>query len=150
MPVLSNIPSNSVQIFNYPDGTYEGTFSNGLRHGHGTFHCRRCGHVYVGSWANDKPNGPGVASYPNGTRYQGNWKDGMKNGYGTYQCGECGHVYVGNFMNDLMNGQGVFTWKEGWRYEGSFLNGTKHGSGAMVYPNGVVIAGNWFNDAFMG
>ncbi|CAF4576671.1 unnamed protein product [Rotaria socialis] len=146
---LSYVAPNSIQIVNYPDGRYEGTFQNGLRQGHGSFDCNNCGHKYVGSWVNDKPNGQGVSVWPNGSRYDGNWKDGLKDGYGTFHCGDCGHIYVGNFIKDLMHGHGIFTSREGWQYQGSWMNDKKHGWGTMTFANGMVTSGNWFNDTYM-
>ncbi|CAF2029929.1 unnamed protein product [Rotaria magnacalcarata] len=135
---LSYVGPNSIQMVNYPDCRYEGTFQNGLRHGHGNFDCNKCGHKYVGSWVNDKPNGQGVSVWPNGSRYEGFWKDGLKDGYGTFNCGDSGHIYVGNFINDLMHGQGVFTSREGWQYQGSWMNDKKHGWGIMTFVNGMI------------
>lgn len=38
--------------------------------------------VYIGMWKNDKFNGKGTLSKPNGEWYVGMWKDGKKQGVG--------------------------------------------------------------------
>ena len=39
--------------------------------------------VYKGEWKNEKPNGLGVMTYPDGHKYVGEWKNGKYNGQGT-------------------------------------------------------------------
>ena len=40
--------------------------------------------VYKGEWKNEKPNGLGVMTYPDGQKYVGRWKDDKRNGQGTF------------------------------------------------------------------
>jgi len=35
------------------------------------------GSSYVGSWANDQPQGLGEMTYSSGMKYNGNWENGM-------------------------------------------------------------------------
>ena len=60
----------------YPDGDYYiGDFKDGVKHGNGEYHYST-GTVYNGQWENnDKSNGYGTMTYPDGTKKTGKWKD---------------------------------------------------------------------------
>ena len=52
--------------------------------------------VYKGEWKNEKLNGLGVMTYPDGHKYVGEWKNGKYNGQGTSTYPD-GGKYVGKF-----------------------------------------------------
>jgi len=125
--------------------------------------------VYKGEWKNEKPNGLGVMTYPDGHKYVGEWKNGKYNGQGTYTWSN-GNKYVGEFKDGKQNGRGTFTWGKGewegdmyvgeWKdgnqhgqgtyndlvggkYVGKWGNGVKHGQGTYTLPNGSKFVGQW-------
>jgi len=55
--------------------------------------------VYKGEWKNEKLNGLGVITFPDGGKYEGEWKGGKKNGQGTFTYYD-GDKYVGEFKDD--------------------------------------------------
>jgi len=59
---------------------------------------------YVGNWINDKINGPGVVTWPNGDRYEGNFIDGDMNGNGIFYYAD-GKKYVGNLVKRKLDKQ---------------------------------------------
>ena len=79
---------------------------------------------YVGEWKDDKMNGQGTLTEPNGVKYIGEWKD------------------------DKMNGQGTEIYSDGDKYVGEWKDGKKHGRG-IIYSydtNEVKSEVVWQND----
>ena len=74
--------------------------------------------VYKGEWKNEKLNGLGVMTYPDGHKYVGEWKNGK------------------------VHGQGEFTWSNGDKYEGEWKKGEKHGQGTVTFSGG----GKWIGE----
>ena len=66
--------------------TFEGTFVDGKRHGHGVFHA------------------------PSGVSYDGMFKHGLKSGRGRVQ-NVNGSYYIGNFKNNRIEGSGLLQLK---------------------------------------
>jgi ABC-type dipeptide/oligopeptide/nickel transport system ATPase component len=60
---------------------YDGSFSNGLRHGHGRYRWSG-GSTYSGEWKEGKIHGFGVYDWPGGSHFEGNWEAGLRAGYG--------------------------------------------------------------------
>ena len=127
---------------------------------------------YVGDITNDKPNGQGTETSPEGEKYEGEWKDGKKdgqgkfiqvdgskyvgewingerNGYGTHTSSN-GTKYVGKWKNGKKNGQGIFTSSGGSKYVGEFRNDKRNGYGTFTWPDGGKYEGKWNNGVFHG
>ena len=83
------------------------------------------GGTYIGELLNDKPNGQGTLTLPNGSTYSGFWKEGKP------------------------NGKGKLKKSDGRKYEGDFLNGKRHGLGKFSYPDGRQFEGEWGNGKFI-
>jgi len=100
------------------------------------------GHKYVGEWKNGKYNGQGTSTYPDGGKYVGKFKDGKKNGQGTYTHPD-GQKYVGRWKDDKRNGQGTFTYPDGQKYVGRWKDDKRNGQGTFTYPDGQKYVGGW-------
>ena len=128
---------------------------------------------YEGEWRDDFPQGPGVMTWPDGTRYEGTvdhvgrpvrgvltmpdgtryesdyWSEGtlIFAIHGQYGRGVIvdldGTIEAGLFLGGTLHGQGVMTWPDGRRYEGEFREGRLHGQGVMTWPDGARIEGEW-------
>ena len=60
-------------MYTYINGdTYEGEWSNNLRHGQGTYTYAESGAKYVGGWVNGRREGVGELIFPN-YKYKGNF-----------------------------------------------------------------------------
>ena len=77
---------------------------------------------YVGEWGNDKINGPGTYTFPDGEKYEGRWKDGQYHGQGTLTLPDGGEL-VGEFRVD--EPWNVTEYKKGGNIIGKFVNGVK-------------------------
>ena len=98
--------------------------------------------VYKGEWKNEKLNGLGVMTYPDGHKYVGEWKNGKYNGQGTFSWSN-GNKYVGEFKDGKQNGRGTFTSPDGIKYEGEFKDGERNGQGTYTFPSGGKYVGEW-------
>lgn len=74
LSACSSIPAAGT--YQFPNGEYVGSFSNGLPHGQGTFYFSD-GSKYVGHWANGRQNGEGVFTDSDGAYTNGIWEDGV-------------------------------------------------------------------------
>ena len=92
---------------------------------------------FVGIHKDDKRNGQGTFTYPDGGKYVGNWKDGKEHGQGTLTWFN-GDKYVGEWKDGKENGQGTTFLSDGGKYVGSFWNG-KVFTGTRTDKNGKVI-----------
>ena len=101
--------------------------------------------VYKGEWKNEKPNGLGVMTYPDGQKYVGRWKDDKRNGQGTFTYPD-GGKYVGRWKDDKRNGQGTLTYPNGREYEGVFKSGERNGQGTLIFPDGIKFVGEFRED----
>lgn len=81
----------------FSNGTYEGEFMSGQKHGTGKFTFRD-GSSYEGSWYYNLMQGFGVLTYPNGDTYSGYFMNGLKHGWGKYTSGCC--YYSGYWADD--------------------------------------------------
>ena len=69
-------------------------------------------------WKNNKMNGKGIFSWPDGRRYEGDYKDDKKDGYGEFEWNE-GKKFKGNWKNGKQHGEGYLysvknnTWRKG-------------------------------------
>ncbi|SMN01183.1 putative phosphatidylinositol-4-phosphate 5-kinase [uncultured Candidatus Thioglobus sp.] len=139
----NNLP-NGYGSIDYDNGTFEGNWKNGKRHGQGVY-AWASGDRYEGNWKNDKKHGQGVFTWASGSRYEGNWKNDKQHGQGVYAWAS-GDRYEGNWKNDKQHGQGVYAWASGDRYEGNHKNSKQHGQGTYYYSDGDTKSGNWVND----
>ena len=104
------------------NGTYTGTFKNGLKHGKGKY------------------------TWKNGGVYEGDWINGEKTGKGKRTWKESGNVYEGDFLNGEKTGKGKYTYKNGDVYEGDFVNLSYTGKGKFTWRNGDVFMGDFNKD----
>ena len=105
--LASDLPNCPLAIFTW-DNCYGATDDEG-------------GGKYEGEWQNDRYNGQGIYTFPDGSLYYGNFKDDLFNGQGTFYWPD-GDSYVGEFKHDKFNGIGTFTWADGSQ-EGLWSNG---------------------------
>ena len=106
---------------------YEGEFSEGLKHGEGTYVWEN-GDRYQGHFANDRPDGRGRYQFANGDAYEGEVKTGVIVGRGTYVT-KSGDVIEGSFANGKPHGVGLYRFASGDRYEGEIDQGRLQGRG---------------------
>ncbi len=62
----------------------------------------------------DKREGYGIETHPDGRRYEGTFKNNLRDGYGK-QWLSSGFRYEGGFKQDLCSGQGVLYWPGGYK-----------------------------------
>ena len=62
------------------------------------------GSSYEGDFTNNRPNGMGKMTYPDGNKtvYEGKFHNGLPNGYGTYTLPNGGASYTGQFKDISM------------------------------------------------
>ena len=78
--------------------------------------------VYKGEWKNEKLNGLGVMTYPDGHKYVGEWKNGKRNGQGTFTFPN-GNKGIGEFReNKPWN---ITEYDKYGNIIGKFVNGVK-------------------------
>jgi len=121
-----------------------GYWKDNKRNGYGTLTFPD-GSSYVGDWKDDQKNGEGTYTSPDDSIYVGYWKDNKRNGYGTYTFPD-GASYVGNWENDKMNGYGTYTSPDGSSYVGDWKDGDMDGKGTLTFPDGSSYVGDWEND----
>ncbi len=113
---------------------YEGEFSDGLKHGEGTYAWEN-GDRYQGHFANDRPDGRGRYQFSNGDAYEGEVKMGVIVGRGSYVA-KNGDVFDGSFSNGKPHGVGIYRYASGDRYEGEMDMGRPHGRGRYYLKSG--------------
>ena len=67
----------------------------------------------------------GTYTFFDGRKYVGEFRDDKRNGQGTftYPNGEEAGIYVGEFRDGKRNGQGTYTWRSGWKFVGEWKDG---------------------------
>jgi hypothetical protein len=94
--------SNNLALLNI--STYEGTFSDGKRHGQGVLKFA-CGSLYEGEFQDDHISGYGVFKFANSlASYQGNFEKGKFNGKGSLSFTRGNIVYQGEFVKGFLSG----------------------------------------------
>ena len=127
------------------NGTYTGTFKNGLKHGKGKYTWKNGG-VYEGDWINGEKTGKGKRTWKeSGNVYEGDFLNGEKTGKGKYTY-KNGDVYEGDFVNLSYTGKGKYTFKNGDVYEGDWINDLRTGKGKFTWRNGDVFVGDFNKD----
>ena len=105
---------------------------------------------HEGEFQNDKANGHGTRTYPNGSVFVGMFKDGGREGLGTFTTAN-GDKYVGEFRNDRFHGQGMNTFRSGASHVGNYEDGHRHGHGTYTFPDGKKkYIGEFVLDKFSG
>jgi TolB-like protein len=125
---------------------YEGEFKNDKFNGQGTWSIPD-GQKYIGEFKDGKRHGKGTLTSPDGSKYVGEFKDSKLNGQGTYTFSD-GEKYVGEFKYNYFNGQGTLTSPDGSKYVGEYKNGKINGKGVFYRVNGKIQSGAWVNDTF--
>jgi hypothetical protein len=114
----------------FKEGSYIGTFKNGVPHGQGFFKLSGQMAMYEGQVVNGRPEGAGIAVYADRSRYEGQWKAGRRHGKGTATF-TLGGSYDGEWKDDKFDGKGSITYAgAGHRYEGQFADGRIAGTPA--------------------
>ncbi len=93
---------------------YDGTYKEGLRHGHGRFFMAD-GTSYEGDFLHGAVTGKGRAVYPGGDVYEGDFRDGRFHGKGVYHDKSHGSVFKGAFNADTGKNEGVYIDRHGNR-----------------------------------
>lgn len=127
---------------------YEGSFLNNKQNGFGVM-TQPDGEVYSGQWSDGRINGKGVRSHSNGDRYEGYYVNSIRSGYGIYYF-KNGDRYEGNWDNGQANGKGKFYYSNGNRYEGEFSHNQINGKGVFYCSNGDVFKGDFENGLVNG
>ena len=133
---------------------YKGSFSNGNKHGTGTYTWPN-GSRHEGDWVNDRPSGKGVFTWPDGRRYEGMYRDGSIHGNGRFTWPEGNNYkeYIGEFSNSKRTCGKMFFW-DGDSYEGCFdPEGKMKGKTAMQLAADAEIKANngkWITDPKSG
>eukprot|EP00032_Breviata_anathema_P001084 JZ551567.1.p1 GENE.JZ551567.1~~JZ551567.1.p1 ORF type:complete len:185 (+),score=1.11 JZ551567.1:27-581(+) len=86
--------------------------------------------VYEGEFVNDRMQGFGVMTFPDGSRYEGEFLADAYNGFGTYNFPD-GCKYIGQWHDGKMHGDGVFVDERGNEFKGIFYN--NYGPGLSPY-----------------
>jgi hypothetical protein len=87
--------------------SYWGEFKHHRKHGYGTHYWAHNGETCTGQWKDDKLNGYGVRTWPDGEAHYGQCKDGKPEGYGLRKWPD-GDEYDGQYENDKISGEGVY------------------------------------------
>ncbi|MEH0155452.1 hypothetical protein V6R21_14995 [Limibacter armeniacum] len=139
------LASASAQDTAVQEERYEGNFNGqGQKDGSGTYYWAD-GTIYQGRWNNDKMQGRGKITYPDGSSYEGNFLDGIRSGFGIFTWAN-GDEYQGGFKDGKMHGRGILTQKDGTQHEGSWLYGKSFGEGTHTYPDGSQYIGEWVDN----
>lgn len=106
------------------------------------------GRVYVGAIKNNRPNGIGTMTFPNGDVFEGSWIDGCMDGEGVYRFYDANKdkfssEYSGTFRKNIMDGQGKRVYADKTLYIGTWQNGMRTGNGACWFADGSYFYGIW-------
>ena len=69
--------------------------------------------------------------------YEGSWKNDRREGQGSYTWPD-GNKYVGEYTEGKQEGQGVVTWADGTRFEGAWKDG-RFASGTYTPAQGEPV-----------
>uniref|UniRef100_A0A1Q3FTS5 MORN repeat-containing protein 3 n=1 Tax=Culex tarsalis TaxID=7177 RepID=A0A1Q3FTS5_CULTA len=133
---------------------YEGSWKDGLRHGHGIVYRKEPGttdlyvKIYVGAWEDGRKHGFGVKYYKRG-KYVGFWRQDQRSGRG-FMWFDSGNFYMGHWQADRFHGLGILLeGRTGNLYQGEFRGGKKHGEGMYVHSRtGQIKRGFWTEGVF--
>jgi hypothetical protein len=115
--------------------------------------------IYQGSYVNDKRDGDGVMVYNyhdnNVEKYSGLWKDDKWFSKGEIIMKD-GTIYNGQIKNGEPGGQCEINYPDGDKYIGECICDPgyqylcREGSGKMIYKNGDIQDGHWYDHEFNG
>jgi len=140
---------------------YRGSWVNGVKHGHGTFHIGHPGgvgvsSVYEGDFRMGEMTGHGTQTWSNGSQYTGEFIKGAMHGAGVWQ-NASGDRYEGSFQDGRWNGQGRLTkaasaghQRAALEYVGEFVNSQRHGKGTCRWDDQSSYEGEWSLDMRSG
>ena len=129
--------------------TYEGQWKNDAMDGLGTYRFGTSGHIYVGSFSQNKMKGYGKHEYSDGSSYDGQCDGFQREGYGVHIAVN-GDKYEGEFLNDFRDGHGKLQYSNGTCvYEGYFKEDLRTGFGFFTFDAGV-YEGMWQDDKMEG
>jgi hypothetical protein len=107
----------------YRDGSYTGSFRQGLPHGAGYVAYSKGEGQYEGGWADGLREGRGTHIDADGSSYEGEWKAGLRHGRGKAVF-TLGGNYEGEWRDDVFHGQGRIVYGgSGRSWAGEFRNG---------------------------
>lgn len=132
--------------------TWSGDCKDGKADGNGTlqfFKNNQKTDTYVGTMAQGKASGQGVANFSNGDKYDGDWQDGKMHGKGIYTTAK-GSIYKGDWQQGSMHGKGSYQFFNGNYYDGDWQNDNQHGYGIYRHKDGLVYEGEWKDNKING
>lgn len=142
------IDNNRANTLFYPDGSkYVGELKDGLPEGKGTY--TWANGTYEGDFKGGYKHGFGVILWPDGAKYVGMFQHDKQNGKGEFTWPD-GDKYVGDFRDNIIDGNGTYIWRDGAKYTGQFKNGQKHGQGTLVLPTGEKYTGEFAYNKITG
>ncbi|XP_059911334.1 alsin isoform X2 [Gadus macrocephalus] len=133
--------------YRYSSGeVYEGSFRDGVRHGHGML---RSGRLTSSSSSSPPPPGgrpsPSSSSSPPSV-FIGRWVADRKAGYGVYDDITRGEKYMGVYQENQRQGSGVIVTQFGLYYEGTFKDNKMGGTGVLVAEDDTTYEGEFSED----
>ncbi|CAD7933347.1 unnamed protein product [Amoebophrya sp. A120] len=102
--------------------------------------------TYEGQWKNDKREGEGVHTYPDGATYRGQWYLDLQHGEGEYTWPGGSESYKGEYKDGKPHGRGLYTWPTGDTYEGQWEHNQRHGEGVHTWPDRTSWHGEFKED----
>jgi hypothetical protein len=112
--------------------TYEGSFVNGKREGHGVEKSTRNRSTYVGAWFQNSRNGIGTEIVEGKGVYVGQWKDDLRHGTGVFKSSQPNKShYEGEWQYGLRHGRAMIRWNSGDTFECTFVEGKMAGPGVL-------------------
>lgn len=103
--------------------------------------------VYQGNFMKGKVSGKARAEYENGKNvYEGEWKDNRRDGKGQWTYPD-GGKYIGQLLEDTRSYQGTYIWPNGSKYIGEWWFNYRTGYGKLILvPNDESLS-SYGNDA---
>ncbi len=129
--------------------TYDGMFSNGLRHGSGSQNFPS-GASYFGEWVRDQREGLGEYRFGNGDIYRGWFRANKRSGSGILKSAN-GNTFDGEWRDDCQVQGRFVNAASGSEYNGSFdAEGKMSGYGLFRWPDSSTYAGEWVQNMAHG
>lgn len=130
--------------------SYKGEYKSGSKDGYGSIQYEN-GDTYQGEWTQNMRHGEGTYHYIKlGIVYTGSWDKGLKSGQGSMKL-IGGHVIHGHWVNDVLQDTQVnIVYAQGGDYNGDIKHVKRHGKGLMTYKCGCVYDGEWNEDMRQG